>query len=55
MTKSKTEHIVLVPGTKKMRCMRCGTELEIPLPIEISVFVALGKAFVKSHKDCPIK
>jgi hypothetical protein len=49
----KTDHIIGMTGTKKMLCSHCGTTLDIPLPIEISVFIAMSKAFVKSHKDCP--
>lgn len=33
-------------------CRRCGRRLEIPLPIELDVLAAMGKAFVKAHKGC---
>jgi hypothetical protein len=50
MRKRKSDHIVM--HDKGAKCLHCGRYLEIPLPIEISVFVAMSKAFVKSHKNC---
>jgi hypothetical protein len=50
---AKLYHVVGVAGTKLLKCLHCGTELDIPLPIEIPVFIAMGNAFSKQHKDCP--
>lgn len=36
----------------KMFCFNCGGSQDIPYPVEISIFAAMGKAFVKLHKDC---
>jgi len=51
MAKSKTEHVVI--RNQKLFCSNCGREQTVPYPIEIPVFVAMGKAFSKSHANCP--
>lgn len=50
MGKSKTDHVVI--RNQKLFCSNCGREQIVPYPIEIPVFVAMGKAFSKSHANC---
>jgi hypothetical protein len=50
MRKVKSYHIVM--HDKGAKCMHCGRYLEIPMPIELSVFLAMSKAFVKAHVNC---
>jgi hypothetical protein len=50
MRKRKSDHIVA--NDKGAKCLHCGRYLEIPLPIEIPVFVAMSKSFIKAHKNC---
>jgi len=33
-------------------CERCGIVQEFILPMELSVFTAFTKQFIKNHKDC---
>ena len=54
LTDGEFNHAVVgVAGTKKMMCLHCGTQLDVPLPIGISIFIAMSKAFIKEHKNCP--
>lgn len=50
MGKSKTDHVVI--RNQKIFCSHCGREQVVPYPIEIPVFIAMGKAFSKSHANC---
>ena len=49
--KRKGDHIVF-EGTNTMKCLHCGAVQKIALPCEVPVFVAMGRAFEKSHLNC---
>jgi hypothetical protein len=34
-------------------CKHCGDRLIFPLPVLVSVFVAMTRAYVKAHSQCP--
>ena len=48
--RASTDHVV--HGNDKFVCLHCGRRQPIAFPIEISVFVAMSKAFVASHRRC---
>jgi hypothetical protein len=50
--KPRSEHVVAADGGKTYRCLRCGAEAHVELPMEISVWIAAAAAFVKSHTCC---
>lgn len=50
MSKAKIEHVVIRNET--LFCLNCGCSQAIPLPMEISVFAAMAKAFEKVHAKC---
>lgn len=35
-----------------LRCHRCGITQDVPSPIDVDLFIALGKAFEKKHRRC---
>lgn len=39
----------------RIECQRCGTVYIVTLPVEVTVFVAGGKAFIKNHRHCKTK
>jgi hypothetical protein len=48
----KTDHIVMDMSTGELLCSNCGTTYKITLPAPIDMFVAQGKVFTKSHRNC---
>ena len=50
MAKKKGDHVVMRNGS--MFCSHCGRYQAIAFPMEIPVFVAMSKAFTKSHLNC---
>ena len=46
----KTPHVVVKDNN--IVCENCGYSLKIPLPIDIDILAAMGKAFIKIHKNC---
>ncbi len=50
MAKSKTPHVIM--RNSNLFCSHCGREQQVPYPIEIPVFTAMGNAFAKSHANC---
>ena len=48
-----TDHVIAGPGPEQARCNHCGMVLRFVLPMDVDVFVAAGKAFVKTHANCP--
>lgn len=50
MPKIKADHVII--RNEKLFCSNCGAAQTIQLPMEIPVFVAMGKAFTKSHAKC---
>lgn len=36
-------------------CKRCGERLVFTLPMQVDVFVAMTRAFVKAHSHCPAR
>jgi hypothetical protein len=35
-----------------MECTHCGAKQGIPIPVYLDIFIAMMKAFEKSHKHC---
>ena len=35
-----------------LECQHCGTIQKIVLPMEASLYIALSKAFITSHREC---
>ena len=35
-----------------LECRRCGTIQRVVVPMEVDVYVALGKAFERIHRHC---
>jgi hypothetical protein len=50
MSNKKADHVIF--RNEKLFCSHCGATQTIPLPMEIAVFAAMGKAFTKSHSKC---
>lgn len=48
--KKKTAHVVM--GNNCVRCLHCGVKQDIAMPCSLSVFAAIGEAFVKDHRSC---
>lgn len=48
--RKNTDHVV--PGNNSLRCLNCGREQLVAFPISIPVYVAMGNAFTKEHRDC---
>ena len=48
----KKEWIFVENGCKALRCERCGERLEMPLPINLEIGLAMMKAFGKVHRRC---
>lgn len=52
--RANTDHIVVGPTPATGKCLHCGQELHLGLPMNINVWVAATKAFVKAHRECPV-
>ncbi len=55
--KQQPDWIIIHDGTQgdlayAFSCLRCGNVQKITLPIEVDCYVAMGKAYVKSHRKC---
>jgi hypothetical protein len=48
----KDSHVTIDGSKKSFTCLNCGASYKPKLPVLVSVFVAMGKAFVKEHKGC---
>ena len=44
--------VVTTTGSMRQKCMRCGAEIAIQLPMPISKFVKQANAFVDKHSEC---
>lgn len=56
----KPTWIICHDGTKgidayAMECLRCGEKQRVALPINVTLYVAMGKAFERIHKKCKEK
>ena len=53
----KSDHVVVAqtPPNYTLRCLRCGQEHIIHLPVTIDMMLAQMEAFAKLHKDCEDK
>jgi hypothetical protein len=52
---NNANHIVAVHRGDNMstaRCLNCGMELKLGLPITVDEWCAVMKGFVERHKDC---
>lgn len=56
MSAKKRDAAWVLPGGKKRgavgHCTRCGSELRMYFPCELSVVIAAMKAFVAVHRRC---
>ncbi len=50
MTKPKATHCVL--GNNAMRCLHCGVETPLPMPMSLRVMNAMSKDFTDEHRRC---
>lgn len=50
--KDKTPWCVFDCKDKRVKCRRCGEQLNLLLPQPITIFVAASNAFCKLHKHC---
>ena len=48
----ETPWIVAHSGTMAMECQRCGATYAPRLPVPVSVWVAMSRAFIKDHARC---
>ena len=48
--KAKVSHAVM--GNNSMRCLNCGCEQAIPMPVSIRMMTAMCGAFTEDHADC---
>jgi len=46
------EWVVVSKDGKKMACERCGETYPIAVPVRVSTFIELSKAFVRAHESC---
>ena len=47
-----TEHIIVRQEDMAANCLNCGAILKMNLPVDLMVYVAANKEFVKTHKPC---
>ena len=58
---TRTEWIVVYDGSSGGKrpmthaCLRCGTEYTPALPMPVDLFVAMGRAFIRQHRACPLR
>lgn len=50
--KMKNEHLILNTELTSMDCLCCGAKQKIPIPVYLDIFIAMMKAFEKSHSHC---
>lgn len=43
---------ILEPGTNLLRCLDCGYEMQVPLPIGVTTLAIVGEAFRALHEEC---
>lgn len=48
--KKSTDHVVT--GDNSLRCRNCGDEQPVAMPISISVYAAMAKAYEREHRAC---
>ena len=48
---SKTDWIITTPKLD-LHCKRCGESYQPSLPVPVDMWVAMGEAFIKTHKHC---
>ncbi len=51
-TRVARDWIISKEGGALSECLRCGSRARLQLPIEISVWLAAQKAFLKAHDSC---
>lgn len=53
---SKMDWIVVHDGTDgkgmRLHCLRCGEVYVVNMPVEVGMFVAMSRAFGKTHGRC---
>ena len=51
----KGDHVVVYSDRRGAggKCLHCGDELIVALPVDLGVWVAAGKAFARRHRNCP--
>jgi hypothetical protein len=47
---AKAPHVVM--GNNSLRCLNCGHELKLEMPVSINVLIGMGEGYTKDHIDC---
>lgn len=47
-----TNHIIARQKDLSAHCLHCGAILKMELPVDLDVYLASNKAFIKVHKRC---
>ncbi len=50
--KAAYDWVIVRSGDLRIVCLRCGKTCKPDLPMEIDVYCAMTKAFLKVHKKC---
>lgn len=50
--RSSPDWIVVSNGGSQGKCLRCGDQFNLQLPVLLEVWVAAADAFVKAHSRC---
>ena len=49
---SRADHVVMDTRTSEMHCEHCGDRQALPLPMNVTLVVALTDAYLKIHRKC---
>ena len=52
MKKEKLDHIVTHQEGLEFHCLNCDQRYKPNLPCPMSIFLVIGKEFIRKHKDC---
>ena len=48
----KGEHVIYNGKTEHVECKACGATHPLPLPMSVTLFAEMGKAFEREHRKC---
>lgn len=54
MPKRPPDPTRIAENGRALVCLGCGERVMVELPMRVSVFVALTRAFVQAHQRCPV-
>lgn len=52
---TKTDHVVYNGKTQHIECKACCAKHPLKLPMSVTMFCDMGKAFEKEHRRCAAK